>query len=201
MWRPDLPDKTELLRQGDLLDGFYPPKLTLPFSYARSPEDLPRPGQPIVLSADKMGKYLVVSQCCTIEQRGVVALARVSKVSAKTTEQLDALALEEPSRDPNTNYSFNMHPLDPVEGYLENSIGVLHAADLTTIQTYSKQVVDLQNMRVAAMTPAGRRRLRIRLQFFWGRVEAEDESWFREKGLPAGPKGARTPPTSYRDGP
>ncbi|NMO50919.1 hypothetical protein HH310_06900 [Actinoplanes sp. TBRC 11911] len=187
MWLEVAPEKTATLRQGDLLAGLCLPKLSWPLHYARGPEEPPAADQPVVLQSIKQSYYIVVSQCCTIEQRGVLSLARVSRISARSDEERQALALEVPSKvEGGPKYSFNSHPLAALPGHLEENEYSVHAADFTTIQTYASRVTELQDKRVAGMTPSGRRLLRIRLQFFWGRVEAEDLAWFESQGLPPG---------------
>lgn len=189
MWMDEPLPKTEILRQGDLISDLLLPRLAFPLPYARGQDMSPAEGQPIVLTANKSAYYLVTSQCCTIEQKSVCALARLSKVSARTSEQLDALALEEPDGNADVKYSFASHPLKPISGVLNESIGIAHVADFLTIQTYSGALEDLQARRVASMTPEGRRLLRIRLSLFWGRAEREDEEYLLSQGLPVGARG------------
>ncbi|HUY47393.1 MAG TPA: hypothetical protein VMV92_16950 [Streptosporangiaceae bacterium] len=145
----------------------------------------------IVLPGSKAQTYLVVSQCCTIENQIVAALAPVRSTRSLNAEQLSEYEREEPSVDPDVRYVYNAHALVPFSGYLTRTDGRIFVADLTSIQSYSGTISDFQESRVAMMTPAGRRLLRIRLALFWGRVEQEDELWFEERGLPSGPSQQR----------
>jgi hypothetical protein len=194
MWMPDAPDESAALRQGDLLLGLALPKLTWPLSYARPPETTVAENQMVVLPSGRIQAYLVVSQCCTIENLTVAALAVVRSTQSLTPEQLSEYEREEPSSDPESRYAYNAHALSPFKEHLLREKRRIFIADLTSIQSYSGAISDFQKSRVAAMTPAGRRLLRIRLSYFWGRPEGEDELWFEEHGLPAGESTAE--PTS-----
>jgi hypothetical protein len=186
MWMPNAPDSSAALRQGDLLTGLMLPRLAWPLSYARPPEAAVAGNQTVLLSATRPSAYLVVSQCCTIENQTVAALAVVRSTRSLSAAELREYELEEPSGDPDLNYVFNLHALMPFQGHLLRQDGRIYVADLTSTQSYSGAISDFQKARVAAMSPAGRRLLRIRLALFWGRVEREDEQWFEENGLPAG---------------
>lgn len=192
MWEPEVPDKSAALRQGDLLDGLVLPKLKWPLFYARPPAQAGTENQMIVLPGSKAQTYLVVSQCCTIENQIVAALAPVRSTRPLNEEQLSEYEREEPSVDPDVRYVYNAHALTPFGDYLERTGRRIFVADLTQIQSYSGEISEFQESRVAVMTPAGRRLLRIRLALFWGRVEQEDEVWFDERGLPSGPSQPRS---------
>jgi hypothetical protein len=198
MWLTTCPDKFATLRQGDFLYGLVLPRLRWPLSYARPPEGAIAKDQPVLLTATKPYGYLVVSQCCTIENQVVAALAEVKSTKPLSDQELSDYEREEPEIEANTEtdeegqnnprpgYVFNAHPLAPFDQYLGRAGGRIYIADLTTIQTYSGTIKDFQEARVAAMDPIGRRALRIRLALFWGRVEAEDEQWLTERGIPVG---------------
>jgi len=124
----------------------------------------------------------------------VAALAVVRSTPPLTPEQLSEYEREEPSSDPESSYVYNVHALSSFKEHLQREKGRIFIADLASIQSYSGVIADFQRPRVAAMTPAGRRLLRIRLSYFWGRPEGEDELWFEEHGLPAGESAAE--PTS-----
>ncbi len=58
----------------------------------------------------------------------------------------------------------------------------LLVADLLQIQTYSGNLVELQEKRIARMTALARRDLRIRLMSFWGRAEEGDKKVLQDQG-------------------
>jgi hypothetical protein len=186
MWTPDLPEATAALRQGDLLVNLALPKLTWPLSYARPPGQDASADQTVLVSSGKLQTYLVVSQCCTIENQAVAALARVRTTKPLTADQIRDLERELPSEDPEVSYSFTEHALKPAGGHLERKDGKVWVADFASIQTFSGSITDFQASRVAAMSPEGRAALRVRLAAFWGRAEAEDEQHLKERGMSAG---------------
>jgi hypothetical protein len=188
MWMSTKPDPSEMLRQGDLLIGLALPRLIWPLAFARAPGDAETTkGQPVVLTAAKPVGHLVVSQCCTIENQSVIALAEVKSTHPLKDWELRAYEMAEPSHsDEDTKYVFTAHTLEPFEEFLLRQDGRVFVADLTTIQSYSGAIENFQRYRVRTMTPGGRRLLRIRLAYFWGRVEREDEDWFIQHELPAG---------------
>lgn len=189
MWMSPKPDPLETLRQGDLLIGLALPRLTWPLAFARPPGVEATKGQPVILTAARPSGHLVVSQCCTIENQSVVALAEIKSSARLRDWELRAYEMAEPSHsDEEAKYVYNAHTLEPFEELLTREGGRVFIADLTTIQSYSGTVEEFQRHRAAAMTPSGRRLLRIRLAHFWGRVEREDEGWFARNGLPAGEK-------------
>jgi hypothetical protein len=188
MWLDSCPASTELLRQGDLLDGLILPRLSLPLPFARASEEKVSESHPIVLRAHRLSYYLAVSQCCTIESQRVVALAEVHSTQPLDADSTRSFELEEPFDDPELKYPFNFHPLDQVGEHLQRNNRRIYVADFTNIQTYRGEISILQAARVAAMTPEGRRLLRIRLSYFWSRPEGEDELWLTTKGLPVGSK-------------
>lgn len=186
MWTPDLPQPAAPLRQGDLLADLALPKLTWPLSYARPPGQDASGNQTVLVSSGKLMIHLVVSQCCTIENKAVTALARVRTTAPLTADQISELEQEVPSDDPEVSYAFSEHALQPVGKYLERKDGKVWVADFASIQTYSGSIADFQASRVAAMSPEGRAALRVRLAAFWGRAEAGDEQHLKERGMSAG---------------
>jgi hypothetical protein len=186
MWTPDLPEPTAALRQGDLLVDLALPTLKWPLHYARPPREDVSGEQPVLVPSGKVQPHLVVSQCCTIENKTVAALARVRPTRPRTADEARDLEREFPSDDPEVSYSFVEHALKPVGGHLEREGGLIWVADFTSIQTYSGSIADFQGSRVAAMSPEGRRALRVRLGGFWARVEAEDEQYLTKRGMSTG---------------
>ncbi|HEX5914534.1 MAG TPA: hypothetical protein VFY54_15540 [Rubrobacter sp.] len=83
---------------------------------------------------------------------------------------------------------FDMFLLQPLEGVVEEETGdhKFKVVDLNQTVSYGGKRDVLRELRVARMTPAGRRLLRIKLLYFWGRPEEDDASWLTERGLPAG---------------
>jgi hypothetical protein len=186
MWTPDLPEPTAALRQGDLLVDLALPNLKWPLHYARPPRQDASADQTVLVPSGKLQTHLVVSQCCTIENKAVAALARVRPTKPRAADEARDLEREFPSDDPEVSYSFVEHALKPVGGHLEREGGLIWVADFTSIQTYSGSITGFQESRVAAMSPEGRRALRVRLGAFWARVEAEDEQHLAERGMSAG---------------
>jgi hypothetical protein len=197
MWLSTCPEKSVTLRQGDFLYGLMLPRLIWPLAYARAPESTVAKNQAVLLYAAKPYGYLVVSQCCTVENQTVAAVAEVKSTKPLSELELrdyereepvyeseNAALAEEALENTDSGYVFNAHALAPFEGYLGRADGRLYVADFTTIQTYSGSIEDFQEARVAAMTPVGRRLLRIRLALFWGRVEDEDRQWLTEHDIP-----------------
>lgn len=200
MWLPTCPEKSAALRQGDFLCGLVLPRLTWPLSYARPPESTIDKNQMVLLPAAKPYGYLVVSQCCTIENQTVAALAEVRSTKPLSESELRGFEREQPVyeredstpadagvlEDTDSGYVFNAHALAPFGDYLRRNGGRIYVADFITIQTYSGDIADFQEARVAAMSPVGRRLLRVRLALFWGRAEDEDEKWLIEHDVPVG---------------
>lgn len=186
MWTLDPPEPAAALRQGDLLVDLALPNLKWPLNYARPPRQDVSGDQTVLVSSGKLQAHLVVSQCCTIENKAVAALARVRPTRPRTADEARDLDREFPSDDPEVSYSFVEHALKPVGGRLERDGGLIWVADFTSIQTYSGSITDFQESRVAAMSPEGRRALRVRLGAFWARVEADDERHLKERGMSTG---------------
>jgi hypothetical protein len=194
MWQAEAPEESEELRQGDLLKALVLPKPKLPLSFIITPGNEPRQGDRVVIETVQKD-FLVVSQCCTIENSSFVALAPISSTRPLTEEQRRAYeALEPPIAPQNredaqgtdpVGYVFNGHRLDPIPGILEAGKDQFKIADLTQIMSFGGDRQVLKRHRVARMNPLGRKALRIRLSYFWGRAEAEDLKWFAAPGVEA----------------
>ena len=189
MWLADTPDESDGIRQGDVVAGLVLPKHRLPMTYARGPGTEVAPGQQVILptpSRDRL--HLVVSQCCTIENGDFVSLVPiVSTAPLSEDERLPYLADEPPVTDGVGGYVFDAFYLHPLPGVIDHPSGRLLVADLVDVQSYAGSREMLIRGRVARMTPSGRRLLRIKLAYLWGRPEGDDVSWFEERGLSAGP--------------
>jgi len=141
----------------------------------------------MVLLQANQRDFLVVSQCCTIENHHVAALAPIRWTPPLTDEERATYKQADFSVIGNDKYVFNAHMLDPIQNVMEEQGGKGKVADFTKIVTYIGDDSELRAKRVARMSPAGRRLLRMRLSGFWARVEADDLAWFKEQGLPPGP--------------
>jgi hypothetical protein len=179
MWQSELPSADDGLRQGDLLSALLLPALKLPLAVVAVPGQEPgEQGQALVPT--KKRTFLVVSQCCTIENGELVALAPVKRTPPLNPPDQMAYRWETPEDVPDddeASFAFNALALDPLDGVLDDpGGGKLQVVSLEEIISYAGDHRLLAQQRVARMTPAGRRRLRRRLMYFWGRAEAEDES-------------------------
>jgi len=172
---PECPDPEEELRQGDLLAHVRLPKVKLPLDILSAEGKKPGSTANALLPAT-VRSYLVVSQCCTIENHGAVAVAPV--VSTKPLndgEEAPYLADHPPGpADAPTGYVFNAHALEPVDGTLPERQRQLWIADLTQTISVDGDRAILQAARVARMTTVARLALRTRLASFWGRAVADD---------------------------
>lgn len=175
MWEDALPEDDDGLRQGDLLSDVPFPQLITTLQ--------PVGGQLQVTTESRPA--LVVSQCCTSE-RGVLALAVVRGVNVPAGSMATfwnigpARSLENPEAG---KYDFNKfglrrHPqlplLEPEQEYV---------ADMTSILTLRGEQTPLRELRLARMSPEGRRALRYNLAMYWARVEAEDAQKLSAVGL------------------
>jgi hypothetical protein len=116
------------------------------------------------------------------------ALAPIRSTPQLTESQRLTYAEADPSAiTEDQKYVVNAHYLEPIPKILEAQGDRSKIADLTQIISYTGDDTELRTGRVARMSPAGRRLLRMRLAEFWGRVEAEDLAWFEKNGLPPGP--------------
>lgn len=176
MWDPGAPAADDPLRQGDLLDG-------LPIVGRQSGE--PDDGQ-LTLRAEAK-TYIVMSHCCTIENHGVVALARVQtlRVPDPPTLFVESLRVRLPV-DPaaGVNVPTNYFLLDPYPQQVPD--GRVKVANFleTRIVDQGSDHSWLTKHRVARMTVLGRRDLRSRLALFWARATEEDEQVLAASGQP-----------------
>ena len=200
MWLPTCPEKSAALRQGDFLCGLVLPRLTWPLSYARPPESTIDKNQMVLLPAAKPYGYLVVSQCCTIENQTVAALAEVRSTKPLSESELRGFEREQPVyeredstpadagvlEDTDSGYVFNAHALAPFGDYLRRNGGRIYVADFITIQTYSGR-----HSRFSR-SPCGRDEsgwptfASCPTRALWGRAEDEDEKWLIEHDVPVG---------------
>jgi hypothetical protein len=114
----------------------------------------------------------------------VYALAPIRSTPPLASELRKAYETDAPRTG--AAYVYVAHALAPLERYLENRDGRINVASFLEVQSYSGDDQGLRVARVATMTPEGRRLLRIRLAFFWGRPEDEDEKALAVAGLSAG---------------
>jgi hypothetical protein len=170
MWQ----ERTQLssdLRQGDLLAGVTVMKVpTFPLVVARPLGEEPSNGD-LAHVPVKCGPFLVLSQCCIIEQDGFVAVAPVHKMRIKEEDGWEPFFTTQASE----RYAVRAHGLDPVPGVIDPAAGFIYVADLaqqSCIATGKKNV--LRDRVVARMTARGREGLRDRLALFWGRPEQAD---------------------------
>jgi hypothetical protein len=172
MWSAELPEVAEELRQGDLIQGVLLPKLELPLRIIGLPGESPGPQHEAVLKISER-RYVVITQCCEIENGTYVALAPVKSTGRlRPDEAKPYLAIEPEDGNP---YAYSAFRLEPV-GSLQEADGRLNIADLSQVAAYNKAKSELQAGRVARMSPHGRRLLRIKLGYFWSRAEPEDAS-------------------------
>jgi len=186
MWAESVPQEEEELRQGDVLASLLLPQVKMPLTVARPSGADPKPNDLTMVPLMKVKHYVVTSQCCTIDNHksSPVLLAPVSMTEAP----LEAADLERYANvDPSTGeVVFNHHLLDSLPGVLDEPGGRKRVIDLRLMLAVGGDRAELRGARVAAMTPAGRRLLRLRLMGFFGRTEPEDKAWFDENGLADG---------------
>jgi hypothetical protein len=186
MWASEPLDAAADLRQGDLLKGFLLPSLSLPLSYVRT-GDAPLGRSAHVMVNAKERDFVVVSQCCTVENGELVALSPIKQTPPLSAQGRLAYEWERPEdvpEDSETQFAFSAFKLEPIPGVLDDpSGGRLRVLNLEDVMSYAGDQSHLIPKRVAQMTPAGRRALRIRLAYFWGRPEAEDEAALIAMGL------------------
>jgi hypothetical protein len=117
---------------------------------------------------------LVLSQCCTIEQRQVVQIAPVVRTAPLKPEHpvYQALMSEWPMTSGKLMYD-GMR-LDPIEAVLPELPNRLWMADFRQGVTFTDNPLWLKEHLCARMTPLSRRNLRIRLAGFYSRPTDED---------------------------
>jgi hypothetical protein len=163
-----MPEEEEPLQQGDLLGDLAFPRLT---------GELKPVGQQLVLGVD-MRPAVVVSQSCTIENQGVVAVAPLRMVAVKDKGYEQILRNAGPGRGPDNpdanRFVFHMFALDPHPHLLAEPAGQIRVVDLCQIVTMGGHHAWLQELRLGRMTAQGRRALRYNLATFWGRTTEQD---------------------------
>jgi hypothetical protein len=191
MWADVALDANEELRQGDLTQGFVFPRLKLPF-LAVQPlsgpgKETPQEEAPQLVVESKRGLHLVVSQCCTIENRRIVALAPVTWTPPLLPRLREALLADDPPEegDDEGAYATDMFMLEPVAGVIEARENQFSVVDLNQIASFSGFYQVLRGLRVARMTPQARLRLRTKLAYYWSRAEKSDVEALRSQGGPA----------------
>lgn len=169
MWARTLPAEDENLRQGDLLVDVPVPILGL------KPETTSSGQTNLKI---KLKHCLVVSQCCTIERRGVVQLAFVVKTSQMDPSHpmWQALHSNWPARQGDLMYdAIRLDP--PVSGALaELETNRLWMADFRTGVTFTNDPRWLRAHLRARMDAVARRSLRMRLAAFYSRSTDGDRS-------------------------
>lgn len=172
MWSQASFDGTRDFRQGDLLQGLVLPRLKTPLTYGIIGGTAATGGETVLIGSDPRPRnYVVMSQCCTIENSRVLAVAPV--VSTKTLGQVE-LEQYRASIPDASGYVVGAQWLQDLPPFLVARTGALQVADFTQIQTYNGDLDSFLPSRVARMTPQAREELRIRLMRFWGRAEAGD---------------------------
>lgn len=176
MWEADQPSSSASLRQGDLL-------LDVPIVAQQT--DAP-PGESLSLRVERKN-FVVVSQCCTTENHGVVSLARVQTMRASgiSPRFLESLQVRPPvPRESGITIATNYFLLDPYPLAVEP--GRLKVANFLDIRTVLADPAAgwLTSRRAASMSVTGRRDLRSRLGLFWARPTQEDEAALLEAGEP-----------------
>jgi hypothetical protein len=183
MWMDEVPESPKDLRQGDLLDMQLLPQLKIPFNIARPNDRDPRPDDLIVLKLGRLRHYLVVSQCCTIENDKVVAIAPIRTTHPLQPQDEIAYRNNTPkTKDDDPPYAYSAHLIESYMGEHPPPPGnnKLLIVDFSQIQTYSGDLSTLRAARIARMTVPSRRDLRLRLAGFWGRAEKDDSTWLDE---------------------
>lgn len=146
MWSADLPELTDELRQGDLLVG-------VPF---------PKRGQVRLESSGlsarvKDANVIVLSGCCTVEQRHSLTIARVIQTKPLAEDDRYALALR--NLDPRLgSYSWYTHLLEPHASLPPLEPGRLRVIDLmdtlTLLGADASAFAWLRELRTARMAAA-----------------------------------------------
>jgi mRNA-degrading endonuclease toxin of MazEF toxin-antitoxin module len=172
VWTSEPPPLDGILRQGDLLSAVVLPALSGELKIVE--------GQ-VSVSA-KTRPCLVVSQCCTIEQRRVVQVAPVSRTRRLNAEHsmYQALMSEWPVTAGKLMY--DAIRLDPVEGVLPPEPDRLWIADFRGGVTFMGDPVWLKEHLRARMTSVARRNLRLRLAGFYSRPTGEDQEELESAG-------------------
>lgn len=177
MWLDEVVDPDDDLRQGDLIQGFYAPKLKLPLTMTVTGGQVPGENDFAMAKLGRQKYLLVVSQCCTLENDRVVSVAPVESSKPLSPELREVYANPKlPQDDGDLGYMYSAHLIESYSGEHPPPLdgGRVNIANFLSIQTYSGDISELQARRVARMTVLARRDLRRKLAAFWGRAEAED---------------------------
>ena len=170
------------LRQGDILgDVALLKPARLPLDITRPAGAEPARGHTAPVAVE-VGDFMVLSQCCIIEQDKKIVVAPIRKLSKQTDEDI-AIYFADHTAD---RYAVRAHGLMPVGERFSSTVdGELWVADLTSQVTVTppKPLVD---HFIARMTVPARRDLRLRLAAFWSRAEPEDEKLLQQQLPPAG---------------
>jgi hypothetical protein len=187
MWEVDAPPPEEALRQGDLLKAVLLPKLRLPLAVVHVPGvDINKSAS--VQAMGSVRDFLVVSQCCQIENKVTVAVAPIQSTRPLDDVLRESLDADEPPvEEEEGHFAFDMLRLLPLDGVVDEGVGRYTIADLGQIISLEGEVQQLQNYRQARMSPEGRRLVRIKLMYFFGRAEEEDVAYLNARGIPVGP--------------
>lgn len=173
MWQDDVPEPTEALRQGDLLDS-------VPFSVLRAEPDVKE-----TWSQVKWRVYpaIVISQCCTTQQRSIAELAAVVRTAALPADHGMVRGLLSGWPATAGELFFDGMLLSPVGSVVPEIAGgrYPHVAFRTRV-TFTDDLEWLQQKRVARMTPEARRNLRLRLGAWYSRTEDDDRARLEEAG-------------------
>ncbi|MFL6060646.1 MAG: hypothetical protein ACJ72E_05400 [Marmoricola sp.] len=175
MWEPDLPDVSEHLRQGDLLDLAAPIRGTSTLTNEWFTVEM------------KPAMVLVVDHCCTIEQKCTVMVVAVSRQGRPADPEHPMLqALQHVHPVAGEPYAFYEHLLEDLPGILEAHPKKLWLARL--LERVSVAAIDhdhlapLRTARVGRMTRPARAQLRAKMMAHVGRAEAEDAAWLADNG-------------------
>lgn len=176
MWERAELDAEEELRQGDLLMDLLLPVPELPVALIRAGAS-PQAAFEQAVSKAKKRHFLVVSQCCTIANGPAVAIAPLSQTQMLEPEQRRSYEWEtrEQADDTSLRLAFSAMRVLPLDGILDDPEGGrIRIVNFEEVVSYKGRREELKAARVARMTPAGRRALRTRLMYFWGREARED---------------------------
>lgn len=175
MWEQAKPDRTDLLRQGDLIVG-------VPF---------PKRGTVLLLGTGLSGsvrpnrKAVVLDQCCTVENRLTVLLGLVGSTAPLAEGHQFLRALRSDDASAGSVYAYYEHLLSPHQALPTKTdshpiIMLLERLSLAFKELSGMR--ELQDQRVARMTPLGRAQLRAKLAAHFANPEAEDGRWLQANG-------------------
>jgi hypothetical protein len=179
VWEENLPPIGDDLRQGDLLVGV--PFIRL--DHRPEPND-----QGNAELRVKLKTMIVVTQCCTVEQQGIVSVSAVGSTRrmADDDRMYQALMTEEPPPPEAVNevpYVNNLFRLEPFGEHIRAEPGRLKVAELSIVQTFTGDGAWLRAARVARMNPRARQLLRFKLIVLWGRIEPTDVDALEASGF------------------